>query len=103
MTPTVCSFHKRVSIVVSLACIAMLAGCARKDKLAPCSPGDGIVSAFGSGVMALVPVENVAPQQARIESGPSIGMPVLSALRGPLPVTDAAMGDPCGALRRIDP
>jgi hypothetical protein len=103
MTTTVRSFRKRVFVVVSLACLATLAGCARKDKLAPCSPGDGIVSAFGSGVMALVPVKDDALQRASIESGPAIGLHVLSALRGPLPVTDAAVVDPCGTLRRIGP
>jgi hypothetical protein len=101
MTVSINPLLQRQTLVIGVALLVTIGACARKDKLAPCSPGDGIVGAFGSGVIALVPVEDSAPRRASPESGPSISLSVLSGLRGPLPVTDAAMGDPCGALRRI--
>jgi hypothetical protein len=103
MTLSISPLLRRQTLVIGAALLVTLGACARKDKLAPCSPGDGIIGAFGSGVMALVPIEDSAPRRAITESGPSLSLHVLSALRGPLPVTDAAVVDPCGALRRIDP
>jgi hypothetical protein len=60
-----------------LLALALLAGgCARKDRIAPCAPGEGLVSAYA-------PTETVAT--APLASGLGI-----------------APADPCGPLRRLN-
>jgi hypothetical protein len=61
----------------AVAALALLAGaCARKDRVAPCAPGEGLVSAY-----------------AALET--PLQVPVAST-----PAGDAA--DPCGPMRRLN-
>jgi hypothetical protein len=64
-------------ISIGIVALVLLAGgCARKDRIAPCAPGEGLVSAYA-------PTETVAT--VPLASGPGI-----------------ASADPCGPLRPLN-
>jgi hypothetical protein len=64
-------------IILGVFALALLAGgCARKDRIAPCAPGEGFVSAYAQ-------TETVATMP--LASGPGI-----------------ASADPCGPLRPLN-
>jgi hypothetical protein len=70
---------------VALAAMALLAGgCARKDRVAPCAPGEGLVSSyaaptpvapmslpFGSAVASTEPCGPLRPLNAALHSAPA--------------------------------
>jgi hypothetical protein len=60
----------------ALAALALLAGgCARKDRVAPCAPGEGFVSAYAG-------------------PGPALALPIGSS--------GGSAVDPCGPLRSLN-
>jgi hypothetical protein len=64
-------------ISIGIVALVLLAGgCARKDRIAPCAPGEGLVSAYA-------PTEAVAT--APLASG-----------------SPSEPADPCGPLRRLN-
>ena len=87
--------HEPQVMIMVLVLALSASACARKDKLAPCSPSDGLVTHWGDASRETSSLAGILAD--------TLSLVVLNATAFLDRLSASPVADPCGPLRRIAP